>query len=614
MTYPPDRELQSPPRNPWKDRAVRERIAAAGMILAAVGLTCLAGWNNSATNDEPYFSLAAWSAVAEGTGDLCIEHPVLAWYLPGSALQMLNLEGTPQPPGHRLLGVSNQIRAFLYDNRAPPMVILRVARMAMLPFLILLLAGTYTWARDVCGPAAGLWGLGFIASQPLILGHAFVVHTDIPAAAGWVWTGCWLHRWVRGRPHAWLGTGFWLGFTLMAKFSGVQLALFVSLAALLISLRPGRRKEVLRLFGTAAVAGAVFVAGTWPAVRNATPEGISQLTELHGTRWPGSGSRLEAVRRLARFSVPAAHWALGLVYVAETSRHGQGVNYFFGRTSSEGFLLYFPAALALKVTAPFLAAILWTVVWAVRRRPPSLVLPLSLAAGYFVVTLGTSYNIGARHLMPALPLLAVAAGCAAVRWRPFFRIAAATALAAGLALAFPHFIAHFSLLAGGSRHGSRYLHDSNLDWGQDWFRLARRARQEQWHPLNYLYLGPAHPGTHLPDAWNLLEAGVLPPKGFVAASRWAETLGPAYLAAQGLHMEAAGLDRLVSNLHRHSRPIGHVGHSINVYLLAFPNPDPGLDPPPAHPPAGGSGSDSSGNGTPVHPEPPVRDPPPALHH
>lgn len=592
---------------PKAERGSLASLAAAVLIAAATGLAVAAGWNNSATNDEPYFSMAAWSAVAEGAGDLCVEHPVLAWYLPGLALQSLDLEGTALPPGQRLHRLSEQIRFFLYANRAPPMAILRVARLAMLPFLTLLLAGAYCWARDLAGPAAGLWTLGFLAAQPLVLGHAFVVHTDIPAAAGWVWTGFWLHRWVRGKGSwAWVHTGLWLGFALLAKFSGIQLALLVALAVLICSLRPERRRELARLAGAALVAGAVLIGGTWPAVRNASGEDITRLAHLHGGRWQGGETGVSLVRRVATLSTPAAHWVLGLVFVVETNRHGQGANFLFGRVSTDGFPLYFPAALILKVSGPFLLAFLWAAAVAIRRRPPSFAFPLVLAAGFLISVLGASYNIGARHLMPMLPLLAVAAGCCAVRWWPAVRTAAALALIASVALAFPHFISHFSLLAGGSRHGHRFLNDSNLDWGQDWLRLAQRADREGWRPLSYVYLGPAWPRAHLADAADLLETGGLPKPGYVAVSRWAETLGPAYLDAQGLPIEARSLHRLLDLLQRRGSSTATVGNSIRVYRLEG-HPQPRQQPAPR--PAADSGPGNSAGGIRGHPGPHAPDPP-----
>lgn len=592
MTDPSGKAPPTPPAVASAARNRPHRLAAAGIVVTALGLSAAAGWYNSATNDEPYHILAAWSAVAEGAGDLCVEHPVLVWYPAGLAVQALRLEGSPDPPVQRLHTLPVQIRAFLYSNRADSLAILRVARLAMLPFLALLLLGAYAWARDLGGPAAGLWALGLLAAQPLVLGHGFVVHTDIAAAACWVWTGTWLHRWLRGRPRAWLMTGLWLGLALLAKFSSVHLALLVALVILSAALRPERRREIFKLAGTTLVAGVVLVAGTWPGVRNATVQTIVQLQELHGGRRTGGESSFRAVSRIAPASVPAAHWILGLVFVAETNRLGQGVNYFLGSVRTDGFPLYFPVALALKVTAPFLAALLWAGVMSIRRRPPPSALPLALAAGFFLAVTGSSYNIGARHIMPVLPLLAVAAGCAVLRWRLAARIALALGLAACAAASFPHFIAHFSILAGGSRHGDRYLHDSNLDWGQDWVRLARLAERQEWRPLAYLYLGPADPGAHLPGARALQAMDAPPDIGFVAASRWAETLGPAYLAAQGLGEESAALAQLVGALRRQAVPVARVGHSITVYGLQAPALSPAQPPKPARPPAGDSGPGS----------------------
>lgn len=577
--------------------APRPKLTAAAIVTAAVVLTVAAGWNNSATNDEPYFTMAAWSAVAEGNGELAVEHPVLAWYLPGLVLQPLGLSPPPLPPGERLGALNDQIRRFLYHNRVPTMVILRTARLAMVPFLVLLLTGCYLWARDLGGERAGLWALLLLASQPLVLGHAQVVHTDIAAAAGWVWTLRSLHRWLRGDPRAWPASGAWLGVSLLAKFSSVYLALLLALAVLLAALRHHRRQELIRLAGVATVAGLVLVAGTWPAVRRAAPEDIAGLAAVHGSQWAGSESRLEVVRRLAAISVPAAHWALGLLFVTETNRLGQGVNFFLGTTRSDGFLLYFPLALLLKVSLPFLFMAALAAGGTLRRPPPTWTLPLAFAGAFLLAILGSSYNIGARHLMPMLPLLAVAGGCAVHRRSRPLRVIGATALVLGALAPFPHYISHFSLLIGGARYGHRYLHDSNVDWGQDWLRLARAAQQEAWSPLHFVYLGPADPGAHLPGAHDLLAREELPEAGYVAVSRWAEALGPSYLHARNLSRHAHALNRIIAFVRSRGTPVGQVGHSITVYRLASASGGPPA-PPPAPPPGDDSAPPSSGTGTP----------------
>src|SRR5207253_6437784 len=71
----------------------------------------------------------------------------------------------------------------------------------------------------------------------------------------------------------------------------------------------------------------------------------------------GRGATRETIERYARFSdfsAPLGHYLAGLKGVALFSRNGRGANYFHGRVSQKGFLLYFPVAFLIKTTPAFL--------------------------------------------------------------------------------------------------------------------------------------------------------------------------------------------------------------------------------------------------------------------
>jgi hypothetical protein len=205
----------------------------------------------------------------------------------------------------------------------------------------------------------------------------------------------------------------------------------------------------------------------------------------------------------------------------------------------------------------------------VRPRAADL-LPLLAAGAYLAASLGSTYNIGARHLLPLIPLLALVAAARAAVWPAAARVVALAALASSPAVAFPHYIAHFSLLVGGPERGARILNDSNLDWGQDWLRLARAARDEGWKPLTVVYLGAADPTAHLPAAASFIDDLVVAAPGYVAVSRYAAALGPDYLAVFREHRAAHALEETLAALREQGRRVAVIGHSIDVYWL----PDP----------------------------------------
>jgi hypothetical protein len=550
-----------------KPAVVLRRIAPWLIVAAALAGAAAAGWDNSATNDEPYHLLAAWTYVHDGHADLNPEHPPLAKLLAGVALLPLDPRPASGAPVRRLAALSDEVHRFLYDNRVPSITLLRAARLAQLAFLIALLIGVYVWSRLLWGEDAALVALLAVASQPLVLGHAMVIHTDVAGAAGWIWTLYAAQRWFAGRRRAWIWTGAALGVALLAKFSTILLIPTLTLATLLHCRRVGRLAPLVRLAGAGGVALLVVIAGYLPAVRHVTAAEARDTVDAHLGQWPGTAAQTAALQRLASVSVPLAHYGLGLASVRAADTNGQGINVFLGRTDRRGFALYFPVALALKTSLPFLLLAIGGLAGAAVRRDARNAVPL-LAAAVFCLSLpGTTFNIGARHLMPLLPLLAIVAARHALDLPRYLRSALLATLALASIAAFPAYIAHFSVLVGGAANGARYLNDSNLDWGQDWRRLAAHARQEGWEPLTIVYLGAGCPECDLPGARQFLTDPGAAPLPYVAVSSWAAAAGPDYLAASGDSGAARALAALLARLASHGERLATVGHTVTVYRL-----------------------------------------------
>ena len=82
-------------------------------------------------------------------------------------------------------------------------------------------------------------------------------------------------------------------------------------------------------------------------------------------------------------------------------------------------------------------------------------------------------QIGIRHVLPVLPFIYLFAVFYLCRGRWVYGLLGLIALA-GVegARVHPDYLPFFNVLAGGPENGSKYLADSNLDWGQDVARLA----------------------------------------------------------------------------------------------------------------------------------------------
>jgi hypothetical protein len=550
-------------------------IAPVSLAVLAGALAVAAGWNNSATSDEPYHTLAAFTYVHDGHADLNVEHPPLVKLVAGAALLPLKLRGSQAPPVVRLHTLNEEIRRFLYFNTRTALTILRTARAATLPFLVLLLWGVWRWGRLMGNRPAALLATVAVASQPLVLGHAFVVHTDVASAATFLAAILTLELWLKGRRLGWVAFGVWLGLALLTKFSAAYLVPLTAVRLLAHVFRTRRYRLLAAYAGAGVLAVGVVVAGCWPMLRNAGPGEERATIDAYMALWPGSSVTRDRLDAVAALSPALAHYGLGVAYVRFTGLHGH-LNYFFGKVSTEGSPFYFPVAFALKTTLPFFILTTVGIAGLIRQRNADSLVLASYALRYFAVLGASGYNIGARHLMPVIPLLALLGARAVSGWTRPIRGALAGALALAALLPFPHYISHFSLLAGGDARGSRILSDSNVDWEQDWVRVAREAETNGWRPLSLVHAGAGYPEAHFSSAADFLASRSPVVSGYYAVAATTAATGTVYLRALRNEAEARRLEQLLALLKSRGRPVATIGGSITVYYLPDP---PGAAPP-----------------------------------
>jgi hypothetical protein len=145
-------------------------------------------------------------------------------------------------------------------------------------------------------------------------------------------------------------------------------------------------------------------------------------------------------------------------------------------------------------------------------------------------------QLGIRYILPALPFLVILAAAAArdgVRWPRAPWLLAAWAVLSALSY-HPHYIAYFNELIGHRVNAYRYLADSNLDWeDHDWY-IARFLER---HPTMTVAINPDRPqaGFILVSANQLV--GILEPE----RHRW---------------------------LRENFRPIGHVAYSHLLFRVS----------------------------------------------
>jgi hypothetical protein len=136
----------------------------------------------------------------------------------------------------------------------------------------------------------------------------------------------------------------------------------------------------------------------------------------------------------------------------------------------------------------------------------------------------SNLNIGIRHVLPALPFLFLLMGpifrtCADPRRNRAAAGVAAVAIGAGVwnaATLHPDHLTFFNAIAGGPERGREWLLDSNLDWGQDLYRVKPAADAiDPDAPLYLLYFGHVDPALY-GISYRLVPA--TPVEGLVAVS------------------------------------------------------------------------------------------------
>jgi len=557
---------------------------AAALVVTAAAMFLIRDHTREDTlsMDEPIHILSGYFCVAARSAIVNIEHPPLMKVLSGIALQFLPLE--PAPPHVPMDSFLKYGPEFFFANHVPADAILAAARA---PFLFVdgaLLLLVFFAARSRYGDAPALLAVALLAFDPNLLAHAGIVHTDAGAAlmfpaAVLAWEA------ARRRPTVprLAIAALVLGLAFTTKFSTVYLVPILLLQTLLApragGSEPALGKSLMRLIAVGI--GAFLVVLAVYSLVTARMDRADQkqvLREMIGIK--GQDPALaEKLVRLSDVSRPLAHYVGGIASVARHNAVG-GITYLNGRVSTTGFPEYFLVAFGGKSTLAFLAVTAAVLVAAVRRRrelSQELRLFLLPVAVLFLASIGSSYNIGIRHLLPIYPFLALLAAALFARAWARRRESAKARIVVALWLLLPvsaaietirihpYELSYFNPLVGGPEKGRKILSDSNVDWGLDLLRLKKELARRGISEPTVAYFG----GDNVSYRLGLPDFSALPVVhgNVVAISSFFEAAGPEFYAYHGFHELAGAMRRLQRRIAAEGRPVGRVGYSIHLYEL-----------------------------------------------
>ena len=531
-------------------------LLVAGLILTSGTLAVTSTAGDSITFDETNHLTGGMSYLLTGDFRLAPETPPLAQMWAALPLMPLKVDWPSSKRQGWLRGNVWQVgREWLFDlNDGEHLVF--VARCSIAVLLMLTCFFTYLLARALFGPSAGLLAVTLACLSPTLLAHGSLVTTDVAFALGCLAVTLSFARLTTGISPArvLLAIGAMSGLAL-TKFSWpimVPAVLVIGGAAVMRGTAipyglwlPGEgaarpltnpqrmlsgRKERLLAFAAIMLVTVVCVWGAiWgcygfrysPFRGEADP--LAMMSKLHDPNQPDPTTMEEAwttitvdwegrpiagpvawsIRSAREHRLLPEAYLYGFSYTVKLL-HGWR-SYLCGEYSRSGWWYYFPTAFAVKTPlVTILLIVLGGVALVAGRCGQVRNLPLALGVSALLITYGIAtvtsrYNIGHRHLVPIYPILFVMAG-GAVHWLRYragrwLLVASLLLLSLTNLAAFPHYLGFFNAAVGGSGNGSKYLSDSNIDWGQDLKRLAAYARQIPDETIKLAYFGSALP-TH----------------------------------------------------------------------------------------------------------------------
>jgi 4-amino-4-deoxy-L-arabinose transferase-like glycosyltransferase len=539
-------------------------VALTLIILTACALAAGSWRVYSNTWDEPEHLAAGIELLDRGQYEYDTEHPPLGRMLLalGPYLAGAHSFGTPPPDGTRE-GVD-----ILYSD-GHYWRYLTLARLGTLPFLALLLFATWLWARRLLGRWA-LLAVALLVTVPPVLGNAALASLDVAAAATCLLALYALQRWLAsGRLGDAALFGLSAGVALATKFSAVP---FLGLGLIVLALTQALARAAPRHWQQHGKGLALaLLVSLVPVFLCYGPRAPNPASDAVRFNWAvayllhGHGLDHALGVALEHLWLPRALKDLVNGIVAVKAHNDTGhLSYLLGQTRFTGWWYFYLVALAVKTPLPLLLGgplgLAWLARGGWRQRDSWLFAPLLLTLTLLAFAcIFSRINIGIRHVLILYPFMALGAAYVVQRawqWRARRAASGALARAALLAMlvwqlsvlwrAYPDYLPYFNETVAQPQH---VLVDSDLDWGQDLYRLELRATQLRIPLLHLAYRGTADLSRE-----PLPPFSVLPPRqpvhGWVAVSALARTRSPA---------DYAWLDAY--------RPLEQVGKSIDLYYV-----------------------------------------------
>ena len=482
------------------------KIAACFLILLFAAQAFGSLFYKSATVDEVLYIPAGYVYLKSGSYMLNPETPPLPRILCGIPLLFLNINYDPKEPVAAFKDRYHwSFRFLFFQNAALAGKMIFYSRIPTILMGMALLAAIYAWSSKLFGPVAGLFSLALAALEPNLIAHSSLATTDLYTAAMIFFTvfSFWIWRQNPEQNKRLLFPGLFLGLALLSK-SSAWLMIPVLFVLLWI---PGTNREAgpphspfknLLRFGVILIFALLVINIVFLFHGAFVDKGelISvMLRQEAGKFW---------LLRLILFPFPRLYSFSMLFNLAQSMGGVHPFPFFLnGQYSNTGFWNYFLFAFVLKTPLPFLLMLAGSLLVLFKMRQSwFILLPPIFFLLYFSFL--NRLDLGLRYVLPIYPFFLVAAGAIVPK---LLQVARGKILSVLLILwnlvaaihIYPHHLAYFNELSGGSVSGYKYLVDSNLDWGQDLVGLKSFVDKNGIDRIRLSYYGmsdPAYYGIH----------------------------------------------------------------------------------------------------------------------
>jgi len=516
------------------DRGARISLALS-LLFASIGAIRIVSTYSvfNQTWDEPYSVACGMEWLQSGTYELDPKHPPLGRVAAAALLFLHGVRSSENPDpildGNSILGSGESYHKRLF-----------AARLGTLPFFLVSCVALWCWSWWAFGSETAAVAVLLFSSLPSILGHAGMAMTDIVLVATLplaLFSFClWLNRPTIARS-LWLGIA--VAFAILSKFTA---------------------------FPFLAVCGVLLIATRYFLSQPPSEKLMVRFTRLLAASllaamviW--AGYRFSLTPAPGGISVPAQAFFQGLSDLWQHNQEGQA-EYFLGDLRKTGWIYYYPVIFLVKSPIAFLLLLLTGLVFLARtpyRTWPRAAM-MAVIVGMFLVGTLSQVSEGVRHMLAVyVPMSALAGFGAHCLFRAGMVARFAAILLVGWQLissatAHPDYLPYFNELARSKAATGAFGVDSDLDWGQDLWRLSEACQRHQIQSLWVAYNGTANlqAAVQLPD-WRLL-----PPHerkdGWIAVSIYKLKLG------QDDDFES------YSWIERY-QPVERVGKSILLYFI-----------------------------------------------